>query len=336
MTKIAVFGAGTWGIALARLLAVHGKDVTVWSAIPAELKALSTTHRHPNLPGMELPATMHYTADIAEACAGRDVLLFAVPSPFVRATAKKAAPHIPDGQLIVDVAKGVEDKTLMTMSEIIEDELAKAGRKARVVALSGPTHAEEVICRKPSAAVVASADEGTALFFRDLFATRFFRTYTSDDPVGVELCAAFKNVVAIAVGMSYGLGFGDNTAALLVSRGLAEMSRLVVACGGNAITCMGLAGTGDMVATCMSHHSRNRAFGEMLAAGKTLDDFTAETHMVAEGANACRNVKVLADRYGVDLPIADAVRSVVWEGADPKSLARDLTSRSLKPEFYGI
>ena len=148
--------------------------------------------------------------------------------------------------------------------------------------------------------------------------------------------AAFKNVVAIAVGMSYGLGFGDNTAALLVSRGLAEMSRLVVACGGNAITCMGLAGTGDMVATCMSHHSRNRTFGEMLAAGKTLDDFTAETHMVAEGANACRNVKVLADRYGVDLPIADAVRSVVWEGADPKSLARDLTSRSLKPEFYGI
>ena len=157
MTKIAVFGAGTWGIALARLLAVHGKDVTVWSAIPAELKALSTTHRHPNLPGMELPATMHYTADIAEACAGRDVLLFAVPSPFVRATAKKAAPHIPDGQLIVDVAKGVEDKTLMTMSEIIEDELAKAGRKARVVALSGPTHAEEVARDMPTAIVAASA-----------------------------------------------------------------------------------------------------------------------------------------------------------------------------------
>ena len=144
MTKIAVFGAGTWGIALARLLAANGRDVTVWSAIPAELKSLSTTHRHPNLPGMELPAAMHYTADIAEACTGRDILLFAVPSPFVRATAKKAAPHIPEGQLIVDVAKGVEDKTLMTMSEIIEDELAKAGRKARVVALSGPTHAEEV------------------------------------------------------------------------------------------------------------------------------------------------------------------------------------------------
>ena len=154
MTKIAVFGAGTWGIALARLLAANGRDVTVWSAIPAELKSLSTTHRHPNLPGMELPAAMHYTADIAEACTGRDILLFAVPSPFVRATAKKAAPHIPEGQLIVDVAKGVEDKTLMTMSEIIEDELAKAGRKARVVALSGPTHAEEVARDMPTAIVV--------------------------------------------------------------------------------------------------------------------------------------------------------------------------------------
>ena len=157
MTKIAVFGAGTWGIALARLLAANGRDVTVWSAIPAELKSLSTTHRHPNLPGMELPAAMHYTADIAEACTGRDILLFAVPSPFVRATAKKAAPHIPEGQLIVDVAKGVEDKTLITMSEIIEDELAKTGRKARVVALSGPTHAEEVARDVPTAIVTAAA-----------------------------------------------------------------------------------------------------------------------------------------------------------------------------------
>ena len=171
MTKIAVFGAGTWGIALARLLAANGRDVTVWSAIPAELKSLSTTHRHPNLPGMELPAAMHYTADIAEACTGRDILLFAVPSPFVRATAKKAAPHIPEGQLIVDVAKGVEDKTLMTMSEIIEDELAKAGRKARVVALSGPTHAEEVARDMPTAIVAASADEDAAKTVQKVFTT---------------------------------------------------------------------------------------------------------------------------------------------------------------------
>ena len=160
MIKIAVFGAGTWGIALARLLAVNDRDVTVWSAIPTELKSLSTTHRHPNLPGMVLPSTMHYTADIAEACAGKDILLFAVPSPFVRSTAKKAAPYIPDGQLIVDVAKGVEDKTLMTMSEIIEDELAKQKRTARVVALSGPTHAEEVARDMPTLIVAASRQSG--------------------------------------------------------------------------------------------------------------------------------------------------------------------------------
>mgnify|MGYP003157346264 CR=1 FL=1 len=171
MTKIAVFGAGTWGIALARLLAANGRDVTVWSAIPAELKSLSTTRRHPNLPGMELPAAMHYTADIAEACTGRDILLFAVPSPFVRATAKKAVPHIPEGQIIVDVAKGVEDKTLMTMSEIIEDELTKAKRTARVVALSGPTHAEEVARDMPTAIVAASADEDAAKTVQKIFNT---------------------------------------------------------------------------------------------------------------------------------------------------------------------
>ena len=212
MTKIAVFGAGTWGIALARLLAANGRDVTVWSAIPAELKSLSTTHRHPNLPGMELPAAMHYTADIAEACTGRDILLFAVPSPFVRATAKKAAPHIPEGQLIVDVAKGVEDKTLMTMSEIIEDELAKAGRKARVVALSGPTHAEEVARDMPTAIVAASADEDAAKTVQKVFTTPTFRVYTNDDRRGTELGGAVKNVIALAVGIALGLGYGDNRA----------------------------------------------------------------------------------------------------------------------------
>ena len=217
MTKIAVFGAGTWGIALARLLAANGRDVTVWSAIPAELKSLSTTHRHPNLPGMELPAAMHYTADIAEACTDRDILLFAVPSPFVRATAKKAAPHIPEGQLIVDVAKGVEDKTLMTMSEIIEDELAKAGRKARVVALSGPTHAEEVARDMPTAIVAASADEDAAKTVQKVFTTPTFRVYTNDDRRGTELGGAVKNVIALAVGIALGLGYGDNAKAALIT-----------------------------------------------------------------------------------------------------------------------
>ena len=219
MTKIAVFGAGTWGIALARLLAVNGRDVTVWSAIPAELKSLSTTRRHPNLPGMELPSAMHYTADIAEACTGRDILLFAVPSPFVRSTAKKAAEYIPDGQLIVDVAKGVEDKTLMTMSEIIEDELAKAKRTARVVALSGPTHAEEVARDMPTLIVAASEDEAAAKAVQKAFTAPSFRVYTNTDRRGTELGGAVKNVIALAVGIALGLGYGDNAKAALITRG---------------------------------------------------------------------------------------------------------------------
>ena len=332
--RVAVIGAGSWGTALALVLAEAGHEGGLWARTPEVARAINEEHRNPRyLSDYRLPSAIRATADYACACEGAEAVVIVTPSAALRSVAADLRELIAPATPIVICSKGVEEKTGLLPIDTFAAELGNAGRMA---VLSGPTHAEEVICRKPSAAVVASADEGTALFFRDLFATRFFRTYTSDDPVGVELCAAFKNVVAIAVGMSYGLGFGDNTAALLVSRGLAEMSRLVVACGGNAITCMGLAGTGDMVATCMSHHSRNRTFGEMLAAGKTLDDFTAETHMVAEGANACRNVKVLADRYGVDLPIADAVRSVVWEGADPKLLARDLTSRSLKPEFYGI
>lgn len=231
MIKIAVFGAGTWGIALARLLAVNGRDVTVWSAIPTELKSLSTTHRHPNLPGMELPSSMHYTADIEEACTGKDILLFAVPSPFVRSTAKKAAPYIPEGQLIVDVAKGIEDKTLMTMSEIIEDELAKQKHTARVVALSGPTHAEEVARDMPTLIVAASQQEEAAKAVQKAFSTPTFRVYTNDDRRGTELGGAVKNVIALAVGIALGLGYGDNAKAALITRGNAELARLGAAMG---------------------------------------------------------------------------------------------------------
>ena len=184
--------------------------------------------------------------------------------------------------------------------------------------------------------MIASPSEVTAGFFQDAFASDAFRVYVSDDAVGVELCAAFKNVIAIAVGLSYGLGYGDNTAALLMTRGQAEMSRLVAACGGSPLTCMGLAGTGDLIATCMSRHSRNRRLGEMIAAGRNLDDFTVETHMVAEGAFACRTLKTLADRHGVELPITDIVRGIVWEGADIADGARVLMSRPLKSEGYGL
>ena len=332
MTKIAVFGAGTWGIALARLLAANGRDVTVWSAIPAELKSLSTTRRHPNLPGMELPAAMHYTADIAEACTGRDILLFAVPSPFVRATAKKAAPHIPEGQIIVDVAKGVEDKTLMTMSEIIEDELTKAKRTARVVALSGPTHAEEVARDMPTLIVAGSPDEAAARKVQQIFTTPTFRVYTNTDRRGVELGGAVKNVIALAVGIAMGLDYGDNAKAALITRGNAELARLGVAMGCKAETFAGLSGMGDLIVTCTSMHSRNLHAGMLIGRGKDVETAKKEVGQVVEGINALPAACKLAKKYKVEMPIVNAVDDILSGRLAARDALATMMGRQLKQE----
>ena len=332
MTKIAVFGAGTWGIALARLLAANGRDVTVWSAIPAELKSLAETHRHPNLPGMELPAGMHFTADIAEACKGRDILLFAVPSPFVRTTAKKAAPHIAEGQIIVDVAKGVEDKTLMTMSEIIEDELAKVHRTARVVALSGPTHAEEVARDMPTLIVAACSDADAAKAVQKVFNTPNFRVYTNTDRRGTELGGAVKNIIALAVGIALGLGYGDNAKAALITRGNAELTRLGLAMGCRPETFAGLSGMGDLIVTCTSMHSRNLHAGMLIGRGMDPEDAKKEVGQVVEGINALPAACRLAALYKVEMPIVQSVACIL----DGKLAARDalnaLMNRDLKHE----
>lgn len=332
MIKIAVFGAGTWGIALARLLAVNGRDVTVWSAIPTELKSLSTTHRHPNLPGMELPSTMHYTADIAEACVGKDILLFAVPSPFVRSTAKKAAPYISDGQLIVDVAKGIEDKTLMTMSEIIEDELARQKRSARVVALSGPTHAEEVARDMPTLIVAASEDEEAAKAVQKAFSTPTFRVYTNTDRRGTELGGAVKNVIALAVGIALGLGYGDNAKAALITRGNAELSRLGSAMGCKPETFSGLSGMGDLIVTCTSMHSRNLHAGMLLGHGKTVEEAKTEVGQVVEGINALPAACRLAKKYKVDMPIVQSVDAILGGRLAASNALASLMGRDLKRE----
>ena len=319
MTKIAVFGAGTWGIALARLLAVNGRDVTVWSAIPAELKSLSTTCRHPNLPGMELPSAMHYTADIAEACTGRDILLFAVPSPFVRSTAKKAA-------------KGVEDKTLMTMSEIIEDELAKAKRTARVVALSGPTHAEEVARDMPTLIVAASEDEAAAKAVQKAFTAPSFRVYTNTDRRGTELGGAVKNVIALAVGIALGLGYGDNAKAALITRGNAELTRLGLAMGCKPETFAGLSGMGDLIVTCTSMHSRNLHAGMLLGRGKTADEAKSEVGQVVEGINALPAVCRLAKKYKTEMPIVQSVDAILRGKLEARNALAALMERDLKHE----
>lgn len=332
MIKITVFGAGTWGIALARLLAANGRDVTVWSAIPEELKSLSVTHRHPNLPGMQLPSVMHYTADIGEACKGRDILLFAVPSPFVRATARKAAPFIPEGQLIVDVAKGIEDKTLLTMSEIIEDELRKCGRTARVVALSGPTHAEEVARDMPTLIVAASEDEDAAKAVQKVFSTPTFRVYTNTDRRGTELGGAVKNVIALAVGIAMGLGYGDNAKAALITRGNAELARLGAAMGCRAETFSGLSGMGDLIVTCTSMHSRNLHAGMLLGRGKTAEEAKAEVGQVVEGINALPAARRLARKYKVDMPIVQSVDAILSGRLAAGDALATLMGRGLKRE----
>lgn len=332
--SVAVIGAGSWGTALAQLLATSGHDVVMWARKEEVVDSINSLHVNPRyLSDVALSENIRASVSYEEVLSDAESVVIVTPSNLMRATAQAIAPYLGSETPIVICSKGVEEGSGLLPVEVFEAEL---GGKDRLAVLSGPNHAEEVIKLMFSATVIASSSKATAEYFQHLFATETFRTYISDDACGVELCAAFKNVIAIAVGLSYGIGYGDNTAALLMTRGLAEMSRLVAACGGDPITCMGLAGAGDLIATCTSEHSRNRRFGTMIAEGKTLADFTESTHMVAEGALACKTIQTLADMYGVELPITAVVRGVVWEGTDVKHAALELASRPLKTEFYGL
>ena len=332
--KIGVLGAGTWGTALARLLAENGHDVTIWSALPEELKSMATTHRHPNLPGMQLPAALHYTADMADICAGRDLLVFAVPSVFVRSTAKKAARYLPDGQLIVDVAKGIEEKTLFTLSEVIESQLtARPGHdNCRVVALSGPTHAEEVARDLPTLIVAAAREEADAQKVQHIFTNPNFRVYTNTDRRGVELGGAVKNVIALAVGVALGLDYGDNAKAALITRGNAELARLGVAMGCQAATFAGLSGMGDLIVTCTSMHSRNLHAGMLIGRGMDVETAKKEVGQVVEGINALPAARRLAKKYKVEMPIVEAMGAILDGRLSARSAVATLMGRDLKRE----
>ncbi len=332
--KIAVIGAGSWGTALAQQLASNGHNVGLWARKPEVVKGINADHRNPRyLSDADLSANIVATLSYKDALLRAKAAVIVTPSNLMRGVARALADVVDADFPVIICSKGVEEGSGLLPVEVFEAEM---GNAARLAVLSGPNFAAEVVRGIPTGTVIASSDEACATFFQELFASDTFRPYVSDDVCGVELCAAFKNVIAIAVGVSYGLGFGDNTAAMLMTRGLAEMSRLAVRCGGQAITCMGLAGTGDLVATCTSEHSRNRSFGRLLGEGGTLDEFTERTHMVVEGALACKTIKTLGDAYQVELPINDVVRAVVWEGADAHELARKLVSRPLTTEFYGL
>lgn len=332
--KIGVLGAGTWGMALARMLANDHYDVMVWSAIESEIDELSATRAHKNLPGMVIPQSIIFTKSIEEVCTDKDVLLFAVPSVFVRSTTAKARPYIKDGQIIVDVAKGIEADTLFTMSQVIEDELKDGHHdNVKIVALSGPTHAEEVAKDMPTTIVSASKDEAAAKLVQDIFMNTCMRVYTNDDVLGIELCGALKNIIALASGISTGLGNGDNAKAAIITRGMVEMTRLGMAMGAKQETFAGLAGVGDLIVTATSMHSRNNRCGMLIGQGVKPSEAVKQVGMVVEGVNALPAAMRLIEKYHVEMPITAMVNAIVNEQIDPRNAIGALMSRDKKNEM---
>ncbi|MBQ7380223.1 MAG: NAD(P)-dependent glycerol-3-phosphate dehydrogenase [Clostridia bacterium] len=318
--KIGVLGAGTWGIALARLLQNAGHAVTVWSAIEHEIDYLAANGCHPQFPECKLPKQIQYTKDISVACSDRDMIVFAVPSPFVRATARRASPYVSAGQIVVDVAKGIEENTFCTMSEIIAEELQNP--EIRIVALSGPTHAEEVIKDLPTAIVSACSDIEAAKYVQGVFNTDFFRVYTNNDIRGVELCGALKNIIAVACGIAHGIGCGDNAKAALITLGIEEMSRLGRAMGCKEQTFAGLSGIGDLIVTATSMHSRNFQCGILLGKGVPIQEALLQVGMVVEGINTLPAAIMLAQKHHIQMPIIETVNAVVSEKIDESEIIR--------------
>ena len=331
MTKIGVLGAGTWGSALAKLLYTNGHTVSLWSAIPAEIDLMQREHRHPKLPGVEMPAEILYTADMAQACRESEIVVFATPSVFLRGTAAAAKPYLPSDAVLVSVAKGIEPHTFLTMTEILQDELGCS--EDRLVALSGPTHAEEVSIGLPTAIVSAGTDPDAAQLVQRVFSNDYLRTYTNTDVRGVELCGAMKNIIALAAGISDGIGYGDNAKAAIITRGMVEIARLGAALGCDRATFYGLAGVGDLIVTATSRHSRNNRAGFLLGKGYSAEEAVREVGMVVEGLNALPAAIGLSERCGVELPITFAVYEVVQGLVDPRTAVNRLMNRTYKTEI---
>jgi glycerol-3-phosphate dehydrogenase (NAD(P)+) len=334
VSKVAVIGAGSWGTSASWLLGGKGHDISLWARKPEIAEGINTTHHNPQfMSDIVLPDNVVASPEIGEVLDGVEAVVMVTPSLGVRTTADSMKPFVADDLPIVILSKGVESGTLMLMTEVLEDVL---GNRERLAGLSGPNHAEEVGKGVPSATVVAAYDSLVGRLFQDLFMTRFFRVYTNPDVVGVELCGASKNVIAVAAGMSDGLGYGDNTKATLMTRGLAEMGRLGSAMGANPLTYMGLAGVGDLIATCTSKNSRNRALGEFVGRGGTLEGWKAQTNMVAEGAFACIAVEELGKRLGIEMPLTRQVRAVLYEGLSLAEGEDALLGREASEELYGL
>jgi glycerol-3-phosphate dehydrogenase (NAD(P)+) len=331
MSKVAVFGSGSWGTAFSLVLSDAGNEIVMWARREELSDTINAAHENPDyMPGIELPASISATHDPEVAVAGASIVVLAVPSQSLRQNLDDWAKHIPPDAIVMSLMKGVEVGTSKRMSEVIEEVTGIGGD--RVAVLSGPNLSREIAMRQPAASVIACADESVAEVLQGRCHTPVFRPYTNTDVVGCELGGATKNVIALAVGMASGLGFGDNATASVITRGLAETARLGVKLGADPYTFSGLAGLGDLVATCSSHLSRNRTFGEKLGQGQTVEQIMASTRQVAEGVKSCESIQDLARRNGVDMPIVEHVAALVRGELTPQDMVRSMLSRAAKPE----
>ena len=331
--KIAILGAGSWGVALAKLLTCNQHEVVLWSIDPEEVAMLTEYCEHKlKLPGVILPGTVHYTGEMETALSDAEMVVMAVPSPFVRSTSKAAAPLVKDGTVIVSVAKGLEENTLLRLSEVISEEIPQAD----VAVLSGPSHAEEVGKCLATIVVVGAKTHETARLVQDVFMTDFFRVYTSPDMVGIEIGAALKNVIALAAGIADGLGCGDNTKAALITRGILEISNLGTKLGGHPETFSGLSGTGDLIVTCASKHSRNRRAGVLIGQGMSYHDAMNEVKMIVEGVYSAKAALELAKKHDVVMPIVEMVNRVLFDDFPAADALKSLLTRDRKSEISGM
>lgn len=327
---VSILGAGSWGTALAVMLANKGYDIKLWSAIPAEIEMLRVNREHKDrLPGVKLPDNIYIEEDIEKACKDNILVVFAVASPYVRQTARLAAPYIEDGKIIVNVAKGIEDETLKTLAQILQEELPST----HVCVLSGPSHAEEVSKGIPTTVVVGAKEKEIADKIQDVFMCNNFRVYTSPDIIGIELGGAIKNVIALAAGIIDGLGFGDNTKAALMTRGIAEIARLGMAMGGKIETFSGLSGIGDLIVTCTSNHSRNHNAGYYIGQGYTVKEALEKVNQVVEGVNTAKAAKDLASKYNVTMPIVDEINDVLFNNKSAACALNELLTRAKSTEY---
>ena len=332
MAKISVIGSGGWGIALTILLYKNGHDLTIWSFDKREAEELKTTRENKTkLPNILLPEDIKVTDDLKEAVNDKDILILAVPSKAIRSVSKSLKDIIKDNQIIVNVAKGLEEDTLKTMTDIIEEELK--GKKPQVAVLSGPSHAEEVGKGIPTTCVVSAHNKELTLYLQNIFMNPSFRVYTSPDMLGIEIGGALKNVIALAAGIADGLNYGDNTKAALITRGIKEIASLGVAMGGEQSTFYGLTGLGDLIVTCASMHSRNRRAGILLGQGKTLNEAIKEVNMVVEGVYSAKSALMAAKKYNVEIPIIEQVNAVLFENKNAAEAVNELMIRDKKLEI---